>query len=200
MMRWTLILTLVSSQALSAQEPATASAKEHYERGLSAFGLRHFDEAAKEYEAAFSLKPDPALLYDAAQAHRASGNKARALELYEAFVTVFEGETHRETAQRHILNLKEAIAQEEAAKKEATQKEGAKRAASVAAPNPTLFAQPVPAQQRPARSPRRRWIWGVVGGAAVAVVAIGVGLGVGLGMRDRDPTASFGSVQAMVTR
>ncbi|HZS41709.1 MAG TPA: hypothetical protein VFF06_32990 [Polyangia bacterium] len=80
---------LVSTVARAAAADDTAQAKQHAERALAAYGLNHYDVAAAEYEKAFSLKPDPALLYDAAQAHRLNHNCKRALELYENYLRLF---------------------------------------------------------------------------------------------------------------
>src|SRR4029079_2419550 len=48
-----------------------------YQEATSAFGLGHYAEAAEKYEGAFSLRPDPALLYNAAQSYRLAGIKTR---------------------------------------------------------------------------------------------------------------------------
>ncbi len=57
-MRAVLLIVLLSSAAASA-EP---TAKQRFERGTTLYDLGKFNEAAHEYEAAFELKNDPALL------------------------------------------------------------------------------------------------------------------------------------------
>jgi tetratricopeptide (TPR) repeat protein len=85
-------------------------AKGHYERGLAAFALGNYQIAADEYEKAFAIKPDPALLYNAAQAHRLAGNKARALQLYTNYLSIFGKKQPNSTeVLRHIAALKLAI-------------------------------------------------------------------------------------------
>src|SRR5262249_20748361 len=67
-------------------EPASGSASEAramLDKATAAFALAKYAEAAEYFEKAFELKPDPALLYNAAQAHRLAGNKERALALYQ---------------------------------------------------------------------------------------------------------------------
>jgi tetratricopeptide (TPR) repeat protein len=81
-----------------------------YEKGNAAFALGNYAEAAKEYEAAFGLKPDPALLYNAAQAHRLANNKERALLLYQNLLRVYGQKIgNRDEVQRHIATLRQAI-------------------------------------------------------------------------------------------
>src|SRR5437868_11164311 len=74
---------------LPGAAPAEESAKELFDRGTAAYALGHFEEAAADYEKSFSLKPDPALLFNAAQAHRQAGNKRRALALYQNYVKLY---------------------------------------------------------------------------------------------------------------
>ena len=72
------VISLVWLAAATAHAQS-GEARAHFDRATSAFALGRFDDAAHEYEKAFDLKPDPALLYNAAQAHRKAGNKHRAL-------------------------------------------------------------------------------------------------------------------------
>ena len=74
-------------------------------RPRSAWALRG---GGGEYEAAFSLRPDPALLYNAAQSYRLAGNKARALELYRNDVRLDPDGTNAEDARSHVAALKKA--------------------------------------------------------------------------------------------
>jgi tetratricopeptide (TPR) repeat protein len=179
-------------------------AKLHYERGLSAYALGNYPEAAAEYEKAFSFRPDPALLYNAAQAHRIAGNKPRALLLYQNYLRLFDNVSNRAEVERHIAQLKRAI---ETDKQSATSpptepvSPGKPLASDKIAPRPVAAPEPVPAAvaepvvQRAAEPSRpvykKGWFWGVMVGAAV-VVGAGVGLGVGLGGAPANPEPTFG--------
>ena len=94
----------------SAAASEADDAKSCYNKGLSAYALGNYVEAATWYEKAFTLAPDPALLYDAAQAHRLAGNKQRALMLYQNYLSVFgpKAKNHAEV-ELHIAELKRAI-------------------------------------------------------------------------------------------
>jgi len=66
-------------------------ARAAYEKGMAEFGLGNYAAAAEHYEAAYRIKPDGALLCNAAQAHRRAGHTQRALELYRNFVRLYPG-------------------------------------------------------------------------------------------------------------
>jgi len=108
---------MIVATVLAAQVPvwAAASSKDArriYDEATAAFGLGRYAEAAEKYEAAFSLRPDPALLYNAAQSYRLAGNKARALELYRNYVRLYPEGTNAEDARSHVAVLKKAIEDE----------------------------------------------------------------------------------------
>jgi hypothetical protein len=108
-------VAVVAGVLLSARAEAGGKGKgkgdetrESLDKATAAFALNHFAEAAELYEKAFALKPDPAVLYNAAQAHRLAGNKPRALELYQSYLRLY-GTDKRAEVERHIENLKQAI-------------------------------------------------------------------------------------------
>jgi len=63
-----------------------AAAKEHYTRGTSFYDLGRYDEAIKEFEAAYQLKNDPAFLYNLAQSYRQAGKHAEAVHFYKTYL------------------------------------------------------------------------------------------------------------------
>src|SRR6184192_3593733 len=62
------------------------SAKEHFQKGTKYFDLGRFDEAIKEYEAAYEVKDEPVLLYNIAQAHRLAGHTRDAVYFYKSYL------------------------------------------------------------------------------------------------------------------
>jgi tetratricopeptide (TPR) repeat protein len=192
----------------------TEDAKAHYKKGLSFYALDRFTEAAAEYEKAFELEPDPALLYNAAQAHRLGGNKQRALTLYQNYLRLFPNPANKADVQRHIAALKTALESEGKARTSPptdpmtpAQRQAEPTPVPVATPKPEpMPAQPTPqvdASQPsltttappPARKKTPKWVWGVVGGVGAAVV-LGVGLGLGLGLSGTEyPTAGIGTAR-----
>ncbi len=207
-MRWLWVIFLCVSAVARAAD--TDDAKSHYEKGLAAFALEHFSEAAEEYEKAFQLKADPALLYNAAQAHRLAGNNERAVRLYRNYLRIFgKRASNREEVTRHIRALEAAVETQRKAQSSpptdvAEPSSTTTAAEKVDKPQHETQATPVSTQNnaltvtaRPVEKPapvyKKGWFWGVVVGAAV-VVGVGVGLGVGLTTgKSKDPTPSFGN-------
>ena len=112
------LVLLLSSLAVAGQARADniEEARAYVNKATAAYALNHYAVAAENFEKAFELKPDPALLYNAAQAYRLAGNKERALELYESYVRVYTGKREmRPDIEGHIKQLKEAIERDKAA-------------------------------------------------------------------------------------
>ncbi len=103
-----------SAAAPAAGASAARDARRIYDEATAAFGLGRYAEAAEKYEAAFAIRPDPALLFNAAQAYRLAGNKPRALELYRNYVRLYPDGTNATDARTHTESLKKAIDEEKA--------------------------------------------------------------------------------------
>src|SRR5262245_52817551 len=89
---------------------AEEDARAYNERAEAAYALGRYGDAAQYYEKAFELKPQPALLYNAAQAHRLAGNKQRALLLYRNYLRVYAGKIpNRKEVEGHLTALQAAI-------------------------------------------------------------------------------------------
>lgn len=107
-----LILTvaLLVGGASPASADDRAEARAHYEKATGAYALGRYADAAAEFEAAFVLKPDPAILYNAAQAYRLAGKKERGLELYRSYRRVYgRRAAHAADVDKHIAELEKAI-------------------------------------------------------------------------------------------
>jgi hypothetical protein len=87
-----------------------ADAKAHYQKATAHFAIGEYREAAAEYEAAFKLKQDPALLFDAAQAHRLGGDNQRALLQYKNVINLYPGSSYARNAQERMEKLEQAMA------------------------------------------------------------------------------------------
>ena len=200
----------VTAAAGSARADNTADARAHFQSGNAAYALGDYATAAAEYEKAFALRPDPALLYNAAQAHRIAGNKRRALLLYQNYLRVYGAQvSNRDEVLRHIENLRSAIESEHAAETSPPTTpaplggEGAPPPPATTTPPPQTTAAPAAtptsnalvARPEPAEKPlvKKPWFWAVVGGSVLVVAGVAIGLGVGLS-GDKDPRASLATV------
>ena len=97
-----------------AQAANEEEARGYLDRATAAYALNKYAVAAENFEKAFELKPDPALLYNAAQSYRLAGNKERALALYESYLRVYGGADKRGQVEARIKDLKQAIANDKA--------------------------------------------------------------------------------------
>jgi tetratricopeptide (TPR) repeat protein len=205
-----LAVAVVAAVALRAGSARAAEPPVDYQqKATAAYALGHYAEAAESFEKAFELAPDPALLYNAAQAYRLAGNKERALTLYENYLHVYGGQEKRAELESRIAELKKAIEHDKAV---ATQPPNGTEpvkapGAPAASPGGVPSAQPPPAdsskpvlvnqpggqatESRPLTS--KLWFWGVVGGAVIAAVVIGVVVATG---GSKDPSANLGTVNA----
>ena len=116
---WVVVTLLVGlalagrAQAGKAKGGKADEVREYLDKATAAFALSRYAVAAENYEKAFELRPDPAVLYNAAQAHRLAGNKERALELYQSYLRMY-GTEKRAEIEKHIENLKQAIEKDHA--------------------------------------------------------------------------------------
>src|SRR6185437_6764665 len=75
-----------------------------------------FSEAAAEYEAAFKLHQDAALLFNAAQSRRLAGENAKALILYKNFTHLYPSSANMPAVREQIEKLEPVVAAEQKAK------------------------------------------------------------------------------------
>ena len=106
----TLLALAVGGRPALASGPSPA--RQAYDQATAAFGLGHYAEAAEKYETAFSLRPDPALLYNAAQAYRLAGNRQRALELYRNYLRLYPDRQNAAEARNQVAALNKALEEE----------------------------------------------------------------------------------------
>src|SRR3954462_6554083 len=110
-----LVLALTTSVA-RAQDADADAARQHYKAATGHFAVGEFAEAAAEYEAAFKLHQDSALLFNAAQSRRRAGDNAKALVLYKNFLHLYPSSPQLPAVREQIDKLQEAIAAENKAK------------------------------------------------------------------------------------
>jgi tetratricopeptide (TPR) repeat protein len=180
----TTVLAAVLAVASAARADDKADARAHYDKATTAYALGHFADAAAEFEQAFTLKADPAILYNAAQAYRLAGNRERALQIYKNYLRVYGRRAeHASDVEWHIAELEKQPASAPPAP--------SVESASLTAPPPvpavtgqapaprpapaSLVSQPAPPATE-ARRPiyERWWFWAGAGAAVVGAVVTGV--------------------------
>ena len=185
--------------------PSPNDAKGIYDHALSLYALGKYAEAAPLFERAFEMKPVPALLYNAAQAHRLAGHAERAVTLYESYLRLYGDPARRPEIEAHIAELKTAIAaQQHAATSPPTSADApppgtgapaTTEPAASPAPSATPSSETLTASAPPPKKPlvKRPWFWVAVGGGVLVVTGVIVGIAVGT-RGHTSPPASFGTV------
>ncbi len=185
---------------------AEDDAKTVFDRGTALFALHHFSDAAAAYEKAFELRPDPAILYNAAQAHRLSGNKTRALDLYQSLLKLYGTRVaNRAEIIDHIKHLQIALDADRRATNSPPMTPQPRPLDTGTRPPPPQVDAPPPTQTEPAPTTlteapvepvtKRKWFWPVIG-TTLAVVVAGVTVGVVIGTsKTVDPSPGFGNVR-----
>lgn len=193
-------VVIALGQPARAEEDAAALA----ERGLAAYGLGRYAEAAEAYERAYAARPEAQYLYRAARAWEDGGARARAVVLYQNYLKLFPDGEHRSDVARRLGVPAEAEAAPGPAATAAAPAAAPAPAASTAAPAPAVAPAPAPARAalgnapeppRKKRVTERPWFWGVVGGAVVLAVGVGIVLSVTVGTPDPTPTFGTAKVQ-----
>jgi tetratricopeptide (TPR) repeat protein len=213
------ISVLVVVAALVALSPAFAraagsseEARVYFDKATASFALGYYSVAAENFEKAFAIRPDSALLYNAAQAHRLAGNKERALILYQNYLRLYTKAPLRAEIEARVEELKKAIERDRvvattppSSTLPLSMSRGSGPAVSSAAPpapivdlrprspsapRATLVAQAQPAPSEPLTSKPLFWVAVAGGIAAVTVVVLVAALS-----GDRNPSPSLGRLR-----
>ena len=101
----TLALVTIASAADPPTAEARAVARAHYEKAVNHFNAGEYVAAADEFLAVHDAVPQPALLYNAAQAYRLGGDGPKALENYRTFLKEAPNAKQRPDVERRIKEL-----------------------------------------------------------------------------------------------
>ena len=171
-----IVAALVASVGTPARADEAADAREHFQKGRTLYDVGRFDDAAREFEAAYQIKADPVLLYNLAQAYRFAGKSQPALIAYRSYLRNQPDARNRAQVEASIAELQRIVEEQQHAQKSPpvdTLAPGQPIAAPAVIATP---APPPPPEKKPLY--KRWWLWTAVG--AVAATGLAVGLGVGL--------------------
>jgi tetratricopeptide (TPR) repeat protein len=106
----------VPARTASADDPATRSARRHFERGEKLFALGKFDDALEEYQTAFDAKPLPGFLYNIGQCFRNLGDLDQAIFSFKKYLRLEPEAENKDAVERLISDLEEQKAKGEGEK------------------------------------------------------------------------------------
>lgn len=158
---------------------ADAECSRYADDGYEHLQAGRLEKARRAYEAAYSRRADPKLLYNLGRVLHKSGRSAEAAGYYRRYLDAgAEGnEEQRRKSQQYL--------------QQAT-KEAASQPFVPLARRSSVGATGTPADRSASSPPtpvyKKWWLWTIVGGAAG--IALGVGLGVGLATRRPDLTGA----------
>jgi tetratricopeptide (TPR) repeat protein len=156
------LFALLVAAPARADDEAKASARQHYERGVTQYNLGHFNAAIPEFEKAYELESVPVLLYNIAQAHRQLGNNERAIFFYRRYIEAAPKAANRADVERRIRELEEVVRKQgEAKSKPPTQVEpiagdvggGGRPGETASAASPAVTAPPAASSLSAATTP-----------------------------------------------
>jgi len=145
-------------------------AKEHYERGKALQAAGSYADAIAEYQVAYALMPTPEFLFNIAQCHRLSGDKARAVEYYQRYLEAAPRGKGAPEAHAHI----ETLTHELELARPAPVPPAEPAPAMPAAPGPSLVDAGPSRPRPPARKPFGLWQWSGISLASGGLVSAGV--------------------------
>jgi tetratricopeptide (TPR) repeat protein len=82
---------------------------EHYERATRAYDIQKYAEAIEEYQKAYEIAGDPAMLYNVAQAYRLNDQLREALHAYRRYLQRSPNARNRDDVERKILDLQATL-------------------------------------------------------------------------------------------
>jgi tetratricopeptide (TPR) repeat protein len=105
-----LFLCAATARAQDKPVDPKVAAKEHYTRGTSFYDLGRYDDAIKEFEAAYQLKNDPAFLYNLAQSYRQAGSHEQAVHFYKTYLRYMPKVPNRADIEEKIKSEEQLVA------------------------------------------------------------------------------------------
>jgi tetratricopeptide (TPR) repeat protein len=194
-------------------------AREHYDVATRYYRLAEYENALKEFRAAYLAVPDPAFLFDIGQAYRMLGDAEGARKSYRAFLKERPDASNRADIEQFIREAEEELRDPRAAEHRRLARHPVEKAPGLEQATPRAAGPGAPASDSGASTPAparsaavsvgeqpgspapakplytKGWFWGAMGGGAVVVGgAVAVGAVLGLSPLDAAvPSTSLGS-------
>jgi tetratricopeptide (TPR) repeat protein len=173
--KWSCLFVLVAlllggrASAMQLTPAQKQDMKTHYEKATRAYDIQKYGEAVLEYQQAYEIGGDPAMLYNVAQAYRLDNQLPEAIRFYRRYLQRSPNARNREDVEHKIADLEKTV----------EERRKAAEAAAAAAPPPVVVAPviaPLPPPPPPAPASNTKRVVGIVlasvGGAALVTAAI----------------------------
>lgn len=152
-------------------------AKKHFVIGKAAHDAGRYDEAIKEYQAAYDLAPLPELLFNLGQVYRLKGDKQKALDHYGKYLVVAPKGPVAADARKYSAQLEKELAAEPPPPPPVE----TKPEPAPPPPEPVIQPPPPPPEEpRETATPGRGMVIGAYVAGGLGLVAAGVAIKYGL--------------------
>ncbi len=105
-----LLVVLCCARVAAAQDEKTERARIHLKAAIAYYDEARYEDAAREMEAAYQLKPLPDLQYNLAQCYERLGRYEDAAKAYETYLKANPAASDRKLVETRIGNLRERAA------------------------------------------------------------------------------------------
>jgi tetratricopeptide (TPR) repeat protein len=189
------VATVVLAFATAHADPgAEQRARTLYEAGTQHFNLGEYDQAIAAYKDAYRAYPNPAFLYNIAQAYRLDDQPRQALAFYKSFLNARPEASNAAEVEGFISELTAAVAKLDAAQRTPPTAVKIPTPAETAAkhpPPPSVLRDPE-IDETPDPIYRKWWFW-----AGVSVVAVGAStLAITMATDSSPPNSDLGNFPA----
>jgi tetratricopeptide (TPR) repeat protein len=170
-------VALAVAGASARADEAEQRSRAHYQLGREHLDLREYDEAIREFEIGYQLKPLPLFLYNIAQVAYTAGEKQKALDNYQRYLKANPRAPERAQVNARIEELESALA----AAPPPTPPPAPAPTAVPTTPPSSVVASPtdVPPPSTPPQPKHKKvWVALAVVGAALLVGAVATGVAV----------------------
>ena len=111
----TLAIAMCLAAGAASADDRKAAADATYRAGEDLYQAKHYLDAAAKFETAYALDPDPAVLFNIAQAYRLGRACAQAARYYHLFLTRVPDPPERDKLDHYITEMDECARREAAA-------------------------------------------------------------------------------------
>ena len=101
--------TAGTANAMQLTPAQKAEMKLHYEKATRAYDVQKYNEAVDEYQKAYEIGGDPAMLYNVAQSYRLADQLTEALRFYRRYLQRSPNARNRDDVERKIAELEKTV-------------------------------------------------------------------------------------------
>ena len=103
------VIISAPAQAMQLSPQQKADMKLHYDKATRAYDVGKYQEAIEQYQKAYEIGGDAAMIYNIAQAYRLSDQLSEAIRFYRRYLQRSPSAPNREVVERRIAELEKVV-------------------------------------------------------------------------------------------